>query len=110
MKIDAPFSITVIENTSTGSRELHLKFDQNFINQEIETRTNSFNNYLTDLETNLQNDLDERNYQGIQTIYQIAKQLQAYIINDELDLEEKIIIETETSTPLGNLINNATIK
>ena len=38
MQIDAPFSVSVVENTESQTRELHLSFTQSFQNAPLESR------------------------------------------------------------------------
>ena len=110
MEINAPFSINVVDNTETNTRELHLQFQASFNNYPLEMRISLLINYINELKTNIAQEIDEPNKQGMLTILQITEQMLPHIENDEIPLDEKIIIELGTNSPLENIINNATLK
>ncbi|MDH5764901.1 MAG: hypothetical protein OEZ38_02705, partial [Gammaproteobacteria bacterium] len=68
MEINAPFSINVVDNTETNTRELHLQFHLEFNNQPLETRSSLLSNYILELKTSIAQESDNLNQQGMLTI------------------------------------------
>ena len=110
MQIDGPFSINIVNNSESKTRELHLKFNKSFQTSSLEDRTGSMNSYINSLKLDLNGSLDEQSRQGMLTILQITEQLLPHIINDEISLDEKIIIEIGPSSPFDQLLSSATLK
>ena len=112
MQIQGPFTIEINDNNETGLRELHLGFIPEFQQAELQDRMQKLNEYLTELQQNIETEVDTANQQGMANILQIAQELSPHLAADEIPLEETIIIEfelTETS-PINELIRNATLK
>ncbi|MDH5735962.1 MAG: hypothetical protein OEY87_07550 [Gammaproteobacteria bacterium] len=110
MQIDGPFSISIVNNAESHTRELHLKFYDSFQNSLLDDRIALFSNYIGSINTNLINEFDTQSRQGMETILQISEQLLPHIINDEISLDETIIIEIGPSSPFDHLLNSATLK
>lgn len=112
MEIQGPFTVAVNDNSETGIRELHLGFKPAFQKLELNTRINTLQEYLAELQQNIDLETDISNKQGMLTILQIAQQLHPHIATDEIPLEETIIIEmgTEQSSPFDQLLRGATLK
>ena len=110
MQIDAPFSVSVTENTDTHTRELHLSFTQAFQNELLEDRIVLFKKHIKNLGINASGETDQQTLQGMNTILQISEQLLPHIIDNEIPLNEAIIVEIGSSSPFDNLLSSATLK
>ncbi|MCW8855209.1 MAG: hypothetical protein OQK76_12725 [Gammaproteobacteria bacterium] len=110
MQIDAPFSVSVVDNSESQTRELHLSFTDSFQNESLENRIKLFNDHIESLSININTQTNEQTLQGMNTILQISEQLQPHIINNEIPLDEKIIIEIGPSSPFDQLLSGATLK
>ena len=110
MQIDAPFSVSVVDNSESQTRELHLSFTSSFQNESLENRIKLFNDHIETLGININTETDEKTRQGMMTILQISEQLQPHIINNEISLDEKITIEIGPSSPFDQLLSGATLK
>ena len=110
MDINAPFTVTVIDNPESQTRELHLNFTESFQSEPLESRINLFKDHIKDLGINLSGETDEATIQGMNTILQISEQLLPHITTNEISLDEKIIIEIGPSSPFDHLLSGATLK
>ena len=110
MQIDAPFSVSVVENTESQTRELHLSFTQSFQNAPLEDRISLFTTHIKDLGINASGETDQQTLQGMNAILQISEQLLPHIIDNEIPLNEAIIVEIGSSSPFDNLLSGATLK
>ena len=110
MQIDAPFSISIVDNPDSSTRELHLDFIESFKNAALDVRITQFKEHLTQLNSDLLTESDENTKQGMLTILQVSEQLLPHIIQDEIPLDETIIIEIGPSSPFDNIIRGATLK
>lgn len=112
MEIQGPFTISVNDNSETGLRELHLGFKPGFQQQDLQSRINSLQQYLSSLEQDISTETDENNKQGMLTILQIAQQLQPHMKTDDIPLDETIIVEIgpSQSSPFDDLLRGATLK
>jgi len=104
MEIDGPLSISIVENDTTGARELQLNFKPGFRTLDLDMRTVVFQKYIADLGKRISLTEDGPDRQGMLTIQQLAEQLLPYLSNDEIPLEETIVVELHTGSPLGGLL------
>ena len=110
MQIDAPFSVSIIDNTDSQTRELHLNFTEAFQTCPLEERVKLFKDHIKKLSSNLNNEADAQTTQGMNTILQISEELLPHIVDNEIPLDEKIIIEIGPSSPFDHLLSGATLK
>lgn len=110
MQIDAPFTVSVIDNPESQSRELHLSFTESFQNTILKERIELFTNHIKDLGISAKGESDQQTLDGMNTILQISEQLLPHIVNDEIPLNEDIVIEIGPSSPFDQLISGATLK
>lgn len=110
MQIEGPFSISVIDNSDNQSRELHLSFNSEFQAQTPDARTESFTQYMQQLQQDIDQEQDANTQQGMLMILQISEQLQPHIAADEIPLSETIVIEIGPSSPFDHLLDKAIIK
>lgn len=106
MLIEGPFKLSIMESDSTSAREMHVKFTQGFKDTSPAQRIQTLDDYVSELETGIakiEGDNPER--QGMQLVLQIAQQLRSYIVADELELDQTIIIELQEQNTLNNLIS-----
>jgi len=111
MQIQGPFTIDINDNNETGLRELHLGFIPEFQQADLQDRILKLNEYLTELQQNIETEADTANQQGMATILQIAQELSPHLAADEIPLQETIVIEFELTgkSPIDELIHNATL-
>lgn len=110
MQISAPFDISIVDNTDSQTRELHLRFIESFKNAPLDNRVENFKEHITTLNNDLMSNIDDQTRQGMLTILQISEQLLPHIIDNEIPLDEDIIIEIGPSSPFDSIINSATLK
>lgn len=110
MQIEGPFTIRVIDNTDSQSRELQLNFTQEYQAQNIEARIGSFRQHIVDLQNRIEQESDPDSQQGMLMILQISEQLLPHIEADEIPLNEMIAIEMGPSSPFDHLLDKAIIK
>lgn len=108
MLIDAPFKISIIDKPDSQSKELQLTFTESFSNCELTDRANIFKKYINELTENIQKlPSDSQDRKGMEMIEQLSGQLLPHIVNDELELEEKIVVEINKEITLNNLIEKS---
>lgn len=112
MEIQGPFTLSVIDNSESGLRELHLGFKPAFQQLELTARIEMLNTHMAELQQNAESEQDEANKQGILTILQVANELRPHLQADEIPLEETIVIEIgpSQSSPFDDLLRGATLK
>ena len=112
MEIKGPFTVSIIDNHDSGSRELHLGFKPAFQQLELAARIDSLKMHLADLHSSIEKETDASNQQGMLTIFQVGSELLPHLENDEIPLEETIIIEIgpTQSSPFDDLLRGATLK
>jgi len=112
MEIQGPFTIAVNDNSETGLRELHMGFKPAFQQQDLQSRITAVNNYLLDLQKNIETEIDANNQQGMITIMQISQELLPHLESDEIPLDETIVIEIGPiqTSPFDDLLAGATLK
>ena len=112
MEIQGPFSLSVIDNSETGARELHLAFKPAFQQLELEQRINMMKDHLVSLQKDIEASTDDANRQGMLTIFQVGSELLPHLEADEIPLEETIVIEIGPSqaSPFDELLRGATLK
>ena len=110
MLIEGPLNIQIVDNSDSGSRELHLSFSPEFQSLDLAARTSDFQNHITTLQQQSQATEDAATQQGMLTILQISEQLLPHIESDEMPLSETIVIEIGPSSPFDQLLSSATLK
>ncbi len=107
MRIEGPFKLAVIENVQTLSRELHLDFTEDFCRLAIAERASALREYVADLRQKIHASAeDSADRQGMLAILQVTEQLLPHIAADEIPLNETIVIEIRSESPLSHLIAN----
>ena len=107
MEIEGPLHISVQDDETTLKRELQLTFKPEFIQEKLFERTEAFQKYIDHLKHGLEKlEKDNPDRLGIETIIQICENLAEYIVNDEIDLNETIVIEINPSISISNLITS----
>jgi hypothetical protein len=107
MLIDGPFDLQIIE--TDGSRELHLSYKEAFQALQLSERVQQMQQHLQDLQASYQASSDPAEQQGMQMIMQVVAQILPFIEADEIALDEAIVLELETASPISNLINDASL-
>lgn len=107
MLIDGPFDLQIME--SDGSRELHITYKDAYQALDLPSRVQQMQQHLRELEANYQASSDPAEQQGMQMIMQVVAQILPYIETDEISLDEAIVLELEKTTPISNLINDASL-
>ncbi|MDH5570744.1 MAG: transcriptional regulator [Gammaproteobacteria bacterium] len=110
MQIAGPFTIKVIDNAGTQSRELQLAFTAAFQALPLAERSRKFADYIQSLQADILATDDPQNQQGMLTIQQICEQLLPHIQDDQLPLDETIVIEMGETSPFDHLLNSAILK
>lgn len=112
MEIQGPLSLSVIDNSDSGLRELHLGFKPAFQQLDLASRVDSIKSHLADLHQSIESETDSANQQGMVTIHQIVSELLPHLEKDEIPLNETIIIEIgpSQSSPFDDLLRGATLK
>lgn len=109
MEIEGPLNIFVQDDETSLKRELHLSFKPQFIQENLFERTEAFQKYIDHLKHNIQKfEKDDIDRLGMETILQICENLLEYIINDEIDLNETIVLEISPKINITNLMTGAT--
>ncbi|RTZ61156.1 MAG: transcriptional regulator [Gammaproteobacteria bacterium] len=106
MEIDGPLIISVVENDTTGARELQLNFKPDFCALDRDMRVVLFQKYIADLGKRISLIEEGPDRQGMLTIQQLAEQLLPYLTSDEIPLEETIVVELHTGSPPGGLLQS----
>ena len=104
MEIDGPISVSIVENDTTGARELQVNFNAEFRSLDHGMRVVMFQKYISDLAKQISVTEDGPDRQGMLTIQQLAEQLLPFITRDEIPLEETIVVELQAASPLGGLL------
>lgn len=107
MLIDGPFDLQIIE--TDGSRELHISYKEAYQALDLNSRVQQMQQHLQDLQANYQASSDPAEQQGMQMIMQVVARILPYIETDEISLDEAIVLELEKTSPIHNLINDATL-
>lgn len=107
MQISGPFSISIIDNTDTQSRELHLSFKPAFQRQPLASRLETVQAHIQGLQQGIEQEENEATRQGMLMILQIVEELYPHIEQDEIPLDETIVIEMGASSPLDKLLQGA---
>lgn len=110
MQIQGPFKITVIENTISQGKELHLMFTDNFQHLDHDNRVAEFNDHINILKQQINTTDDPATQQGMLTILQISEELLPHLVDDEIPLEETIIIEIGQTSPFDHILSSAKLK
>ncbi|MCW8933767.1 MAG: transcriptional regulator [Gammaproteobacteria bacterium] len=112
MEIQGPFTIAVNDNNETGLRELHLGFKPAFQQLDLSSRLNMLQDYIKDLQKDIDTETDVKSQQGMITIMQISQELTPHLEADEIPLEETIVVDIGPlqTSPLDDLLRGATIK
>lgn len=110
MQIDGPFTIQMIDNADSATRELHLGFTAQFQQLDSEKQLQQYRQYITQLQNDIAKTDDEANRQGMLTIQQVAEQLLPHMEQQEIPLDETIIIEMGPTSPFDDLLNGAILK
>jgi hypothetical protein len=111
MIIEAPFTIGVVDNQETGSRELPLSFTEQFRAELPQHRSEIFSQYVSKLQDNINNlDDDNPDKMGVMTIHQISSELLPHIIADELPLLDTIVVEIAQDALMVNLLDGVPIQ
>lgn len=107
MQISGPFSISIIDNTDTQSRELHLSFKPAFQHQPQAARLQTLQAYMQGLQRDIEQEPGDAARQGMLMMLQIVEELYPHIEQDEVPLDETIVIEMGASSPLDKLLQGA---
>ena len=112
VEIQGPFTIAVNDNSETGLRELHLGFKPAFQQLDLSSRLNMLQDYLKDLQKDIEAETDANNQQGMITIMQISQELMPHLESDDIPLDETIVIEIGPiqTSPFDDLLRGATLK
>jgi len=110
MQIDGPFTVNIIENSDSQTRELHLGFTPQYRALELNVQLKQYKDYIVQLQDDILKTNDDANRQGMLTIQQIAEQLLPHLEAGEIPLDETIIIEMGPTSPFDNLLSGATLK
>jgi hypothetical protein len=111
MIIEAPFTIGVVDNEETGSRELQLSFTDQFRAESPQHRSESFSQYVNKLLDDINNlDDDSPDRMGMMSIHQISNELLPHIIADELPLLDTIVVEIGQDALMVNLLDGVPIQ
>jgi len=107
MQINGPFSINIINNSATQSRELHLKFKPAFQRQPLAARYKTMQDHIKNLQQEVEQQAEGATRQGMLMMLQIVEELCPHIEQDEIPLDETIVIEMGASSPLDKLLQGA---
>jgi hypothetical protein len=107
MRITGPLHIGIVDDTTTGGRELHLSFTEAFRQLTPFEQAEQFAKYVEDLRRAVavqgQNN-EER--QGLFTILSIAEELLPHVQADDLALDETVVVEIKPEFSLDSLIRS----
>ncbi len=108
MDIEGPIRVAVVEPSPEGNYELHIRFTEEFQQQDPAQQGPAFRDYLGQLFKDVQQpDLDDRTRQGMLLIQQVCEQLLEPIESGDLPLSEPLVVEIQR-TPgidLADLLN-----
>lgn len=107
MQINGPFSISIVDNTDTQSRELHLSFKPAFQRQPQVARLETLQTHIQSLQQSVEQETNDATRQGMLMMLQIVEELYPHIEQDEIPLDETIVIEMGASSPLDKLLQGA---
>jgi len=97
MEIDGPLVIDIIDDASTGSRKVEVKFRLEFQILSAEQQSVRMKNYIQPLYRFAQNlDPQSADYQGIQLILPLCEQVLPYLAEQSIDLGETITMELDS--------------
>lgn len=111
MEIQGPFTLSLIDNSDNGLREIHLGFTPDFQQLGLTERVEAVKSHLSDLHQAIEAEIDAASQQGMMSISQIIGQLLPHLESDEISLDQTIIIETGPSqaSPFDDLLRSATL-
>jgi len=107
MLIDGPLQLQIIE--SDGNRELHVIFKEDFQLLDLQSRVAQMKQHLNDLHTHYNASNDTAEQQGMQMIIQVVSQILPLIEANDVACDETIVLELGNTSPISNLINDATM-
>jgi hypothetical protein len=109
MLIEGPFTISIVDNgDSTNSKELHLKFTNDFKDSNVSVRADKLQAFISDLDNSSQGlTADDPDRNGMMIVKQIAEQLVGHILNDEMELDETIVVEINKEISINHLIDSS---
>lgn len=112
MHLESPFNIAVQDDETGTNRELHITFKPGFVQKELFERTEEFQRYIDRLKHDLSKlSHDSPDRLGIETILEICENLREYVVKDELDFEETVVIEVRRSVNIPrNITGDSRIK
>jgi hypothetical protein len=103
MDITGPLNIAMLDNDA-GNRELHLSFKDDFIALTLQQRSKTFQEYITSLTNEVQNQKEsDASRQGMTMIIQFCIELQPHIDANEISLDETIVGEMKEHDPIGSI-------
>lgn len=106
MEITGPFKISVVDDPETLARELHLNFTPEFRALDARARADALQAYSDELQGSLDGALHAGERQGMLTMLQIAEQLLPHVATDELPVDETIVVELRSDSPLAGLLGD----
>lgn len=107
MQINGPFSVSVIDNSDTQSRELHLSFKPAFQRQPLAARIETVHAHMQSIQQSIDQETNDASRQGMLMMLQIIEELLPHLEQDEIPLDETIVIEMGASSPLDKLLQGA---
>ena len=106
MEIEGPLTIAIQDDEAYQKRELHIQFKPDFKQMDLSARVTALQKYINDIKQQLETlDADTPDRQGMETVMHIGETLLEYIAADQIDLEETIIIEIQTTIDVSSFIH-----
>lgn len=95
MLIEGPMNITISDPADGQGKVLVILFTPEFQALTLEQQGVEFQAYMNMLaqHINSQDKVDERNRAGMAIIYQFTEQLLPHVVNGDLALEERIVLQ-----------------
>ena len=108
MQINGPLKLQIIEEE--GNRELHIKFKEDYQQLDLKNRVEKMKQHLKVLHTSFHASNDAAEQQGMQMIIQVVSQILPLIEANEVACDETIILDLGSTSPINDLIKEATMK
>ncbi len=110
MLIEGPFAISIVDNESTQSKELHLKFTDDFIDSQVSERVVKLEAYIGSLSSAIcDQETDSPDRQGMLIIKQLSEQFLHHISSDAMELDEIIVVEINKEISINYLVESSAI-
>lgn len=107
MGMEGPLKFRIISYDDSDDREIHVDFQEEFQNLELQEQANEFVKHISSLHSQVAalKEEDEKERQGMLMVLQLLEELSPHIQAGEVPLNETIVGKVQVPSPLSQLIS-----